>query len=140
VETGSVAPCEIRVRQCSGSSERGDERLVVLGIDENACLWGHELRRAPDLSRDDRSRRGHGLERRQAERLDEARLAQDVARCDPGGNRIVANAAREADPVASLESLTKRAVAHERQRSLAAPLERARESKDVLALRERTQA
>ena len=80
------------------------------------------------------------LERREAERLGEARLADDIGGCDPAGDPVVIDRADEPDPGPALERAAQRAVADERERSLSSPLERAGEPQHVLALAQRADA
>ena len=116
----------------SASSSSGSTSTPALGRDE--------LGRAADRRRDDGAGRGHRLERREPERLAQARLADDVGARDPHRDVVVADAADDPDPLASLERAAERAVPDEGQRALAAMLERAREAEHVLPLGEPAEA
>ena len=109
-------------------------------VDEHAGRRRDELRRPADLRRDDRAAGGKALEDRLAEGLDEARRAEHACSRDPGRDLVVRDGARDRDPLPALELRAERAVADERQRPLAEPLERAREADDVLALGQRADA
>ena len=93
------------------------ERVLVQRVDERPPR-GDELGRATDAGGDDRAGRCHRLERREPERLDEARLAEDVAGGEPGRDRLVRDPPDEADPLSARERLAQRAVANERQCAL----------------------
>ncbi len=71
-----------RRRSGSGSAAAAriavGDRLLVERVDQDTGLGRHELRRAADPRRDHGPAAGHRLEERLAERLDEARLADDV--------------------------------------------------------------
>ena len=75
-------------------AQRLDERVLVRGIDEHAGSRRDELRRPADAGRDDGPSRGERLERRLAEGLDEARLAEDVRRGEVAGDGVVRRRSR----------------------------------------------
>src|SRR5207302_6919861 len=79
----------------------------------------------------------HRFEQRLAERLDQRGLADHVRLGKELGNLVVGDKSFEDDPRAALEVRAKRAVADERERPLAEPLEGAGQAEDVLARRER---
>ena len=79
----------------------------------------HELRRPADARRDDGSSRRKALECREAERLDEARLADDIGGGDPRRNPRVIDVAGELDLRPALERTPQRTVADERELALA---------------------
>ena len=83
----------------------------------------HELGRAADARRDDGPSRREALERREAERLHEARLADDVRGGDPRGDPRVIDGADELDLRPALERAAQRTVADERELALAPELE-----------------
>ena len=92
------------------------------------------------MRRDDGSSRGHRLERGQTERLDEARLTDDVGRGDPARYVLMWDAACERDPLPTLERFPQRPVTDERKDTFASPLECACEPGHVLPLREPPEA
>src|SRR5215207_9647311 len=110
------------------------DRALVLRIDEDAGAVRDELGRAADVRRENRPLARERLEQCLAEGLDEARLADDVARRDPARDLLVWDAPYHADAVAALERVAQRPVAHEREPALAETLKRPREPHDVLAL------
>ena len=140
VRLGGRAGGKVGARERRSGLEREHEPVLVLGVDQNPRLGRDELRRAADPRRDDRTRGRHRLERREAERLDEARLADDVRRGDPERHLVVAHPTGEPDPGSPLERRAKRAVADEGERPVATPLERPGEAEDVLPLREPAEA
>ena len=80
------------------------QRKNVLRLaDAFARVGRHELRRPADARRDHGASAGHRLEQRLAERLDEARLADDVRRGDQLRNSVVRDAAGKLDALAPLE-------------------------------------
>jgi hypothetical protein len=83
---GGRAGGEVRARKESGRVERGDEPVLVLRVGEHPGLGCDELGRTADAGCHDRAARRHGLERREPERLDEARLAENVAGGYPSRN------------------------------------------------------
>ena len=131
---------EVGTRQQRRRIEPRAYGVVVGRIDEDAGFGRDELGRAADARRDDRSSRCQAFERREAERLGEARLADDVGCGDPGSDPSVVDGAGEVDPRPALERPAQRAVADERELSLASVLERAREPQHVLPLAERADA
>ena len=137
---GGVARREVGAGQGRSLRERRGQRALVLGVDEDSRLGAHELRWPPDPRRDDGAPRRHRFQGREAERLDEARLTEDVAGGDPGRNLVVTGPACELDPWATFEGWTERPVSDERERSLASLLECAGEAEDVLALRQGSEA
>src|ERR1043166_2950530 len=98
-----------------------------------ACS-ARSCRSAAALRRDDRAAAGERLENRLAERLDEARLADDPRAGDPVGDLVVRRAGDDVDALASLELRPQRAVTDEGQLPGAEPLARFGPAGDVLAL------
>ena len=86
---------------CAAASSPAAHRIVVGRVDEDAGSRRHELRRPADARRDDRSSRREALERGEPERLDEARLADDVGGGDPGGDPRMIDVAGELDASAA---------------------------------------
>ena len=137
---GRRAGCRAGVGQRGGGAQGGDEPVLVERVDEHARLRRHELGRAADPRRDDRPPAGQRLEHRLAERLDEARLADDVAGGEQPGDLAVRDGAEQADARPALERAPQRAVADEGERALAEPREGVGEPDDVLALGQRADA
>ena len=107
--TGSAAAC---TSPCA-------EAVDVERIDEHAGLRRDELRRAADPRRDDRAPAGHRLEQRLAERLDEARLREDVGSRRAARDLVVRDAPEErARPARPSSCGAQRPVADERERAL----------------------
>jgi hypothetical protein len=121
---GGGSRCRVRTRERGCGPQPLDESILVHGIDEHARLRWHELGRAADPRRDHRAADSHRLEHGLAERLDQTRLHHDVRGGDLGGNTVVGNSPDELDPGPALELWTQRAVADERERPFAEPLER----------------
>jgi hypothetical protein len=94
-------------------------RIVVGRVDEDAGSGRHELRRPADARRDDGSSRCEALEGRETERLDEARLADDIGCGDPCSHPPMIDGAGEPDPRPALERTPQRTVAEERELALA---------------------
>ena len=120
-----------------GRGERARERLLVLGVDEHAGLGRHELGRPADAGRDDRAPARHRLQRREPERLDEARLTDDVGGREPPWDILVGDGANDAHSGPALELLAQRSATDEGKRPLAVACEGAGQADDVLALGER---
>src|SRR5437763_8299730 len=114
---GGLSGREVRVRDLGSRSERARQLGRVGRVDEDAGFRRHELGRAADAGADDRAAAGHGLEQRLAERLDQARLADDGGLRDARRDLVVPDAAGDGDAVAMLELVAERAVADERERS-----------------------
>ena len=74
------------------------------------------------------------------ERLDQARLADDVGARDPLGDLVVSDAPGDGHAGAALDGAAQRPVADERQRARADPLEGVRQAHDVLPLDQRPDA
>ena len=74
------------------------DRVAVERVDEEARLRRHELGRAADARRHDRAAAGHSLEQRLAERLEQARLADDVAAGEVARDLVVAHGTGDRDP------------------------------------------
>jgi ABC-2 type transport system ATP-binding protein len=135
-----VARGRVRAGQARGLAKRRGERVDIERIDEHTGRGRDELGRPADARRDDGAARGHALEQRLPERLDEARLAEHVALGEEAGNLVVRHAAGERHPVTSGELRAQRTVAGERERSLAEQREGVGETHDVLAFLERADA
>ena len=93
MELGRRARGRVRDGQQRGCAERLDERVFVLRVDEHAGFPRNELGRAAHTRRDDAPRAGERLERGLAERLDEARLAEDVGGREVLGHGVVRHVA-----------------------------------------------
>src|SRR3954447_10201860 len=94
---GGGARCQVRARQLSGLVQGRRNRLLVEGIDEDSALRRYELRRAADLRPDDRAAAGHPFEQRLAERLDQARLTDDMGLGDQTGDSLVGDGTEQAN-------------------------------------------
>ena len=68
---GGCASGRVRAREVGGASHGLGERGHVERVDEDAGLGWDELGRAADACRHDRAARGHSLEERLTERLDQ---------------------------------------------------------------------
>jgi hypothetical protein len=75
---GRGAGGRVRAGKLRSLAQRRRDRLLVEWVDEDSRPSGHEFRRASDLRGDDRPAAGHPFEHRLAERLDQARLADDI--------------------------------------------------------------
>jgi hypothetical protein len=87
----------VRARERAAARSARRASLLVERVDEDAGLGRDELRRAADPRRDDRAAARHRLEQRLAERLDQARPADDVARRRASAGLVVRDAADELD-------------------------------------------
>ena len=134
VPLGGLACRVVRPGKPGRRLEGVNERVLVLRVDEHAGVGRHELGRPADTGRDDRSAARHRLERGEAERLDEARLTDDIRRAEPVRDRVVGDRADGRHAGSTRERVAERAVADECQVTLAASFERARETEHVLAL------
>ncbi len=120
----------VRARQRSRLPERTLERVDVERVDEHSSLRRDELGRSAEARRDDGAPARHALEERLSERLEQARLADDVARGDELRHVGVRHAAEQAHSLASGERAAERAKASARRttflRSSSAPMQRKR--------------
>src|SRR5229473_1670946 len=105
------AGCVVRARQRGGLAECRSETLDVEWVGEDPGAGWNELGRPADPRRDDRAPARHPLEQRLAERLDQARLAEDVALGEQARDLVVRHAAEEADVCAAFEARAQRPVA-----------------------------
>ena len=126
---GGGARRTVRPRQRRGRRERRGDRGLVVRLDEHARLGCDELGRAADPGGDDGAAARHRLERREPERLDEARLADDVGGRQPARDERVRNGSREHDIRPTLERRSERPVTDEGERALAMARERVREAR-----------
>src|ERR671937_1202984 len=140
VALGRGAGNEVRARQGRGGLEPAGQLVEVEGIDEHSGVRRHELGRAADARRDDRAAARERLEQCLAERLDEARLADDPRARDPAGDLVVRRARDDLDAGPALQARAQRAVADERQLAGPETAERLGEADDVLALGQRAEA
>ncbi len=86
---GRLARRVVRAREGGRGRERACESVDVERVDEDAGLGRHELRRPADPRGDDGAAARHRLEQRLTERLDEARLREDVARSEQARDLVV---------------------------------------------------
>jgi Bacterial capsule synthesis protein PGA_cap len=140
VRGGSLARGVVRTGERSGGCEGAGEIVDIERVDEDAGVARHELRRAADPRGDDGAATRHRLEQRLAERLDEARLREDMAGGEQARDLIVGDPAEELDVRAPFEGGALRPVADERQRPLRQAGEGVGEADDVLSLGERADA
>ena len=137
----AAAPCSLIGPGKRGRlSKRARERLEIERIDKHARIRRHELGRPPDSRGYDRAAARHPLEQRLTERLDQARLAQNVRVREQARNLTVRYAPEQPHRVASLEPRAQWAVARKRERSLPELRECICKSHDVLALVQRADA
>ena len=130
----------VRAWEDGGRAERRGERRLVARVDEHPGPRRDELGWSPDRRRHDRAPGGEPFERCEPERLDEARLTDDVGRAKPARHHRVGLRPRERDAGDALEFRSEGAVADEDERSLTAPHEGPREPHDVLSLAQRAGA
>ena len=101
----------VRCREGGRPLERQRELCLVERVDEDPGLLRDEFRRSAETGRDDRAAAGHRLEDGLAERLEQARRADDVGRCEVTGDLGVRDAAREPDARPSFQPRPQRALA-----------------------------
>ena len=141
VQLGGLPGGVVRHGQRGRGPQRLDERVLVERIDEHACLGAARTRAARRRSsrrpagrmREPRAPTGRTARRATAgRRRPRRRRSRGSGRARPGRS--------SSTPGRPSSSRPQRPDADERQRSLAEPLERAREPHDVLPLRERADA
>jgi hypothetical protein len=103
---GGGSRSRVRARERGRCPKRLDKSILVRRVDEHARVRRHELRRAADPRRDHRAADRHRLEHGLAERLDQARLHDDVSGRDLGGDTVIRKSPDELDPGAALELRT----------------------------------
>jgi hypothetical protein len=100
-----------------GGSESAGDVVDIGRIDERAGFRRDELWRAADPRCDDRAARGHRLEQGEAERLDQARLAEDVGAGEPRWYLGVGKTAFDRYARPALELFAERPVPDEGERA-----------------------
>src|SRR5215208_1970077 len=127
----------IRPRKLCARAQAGSDRVDAAGIDEDTRLGSEELGRSTDARGGHRTLARESLEHRLAERLDQTRLADDVARRDQIRDAGVGDATQEKHAVAALELGAERTVTREHEAPAVERGEGIRQANDVLALVER---
>ena len=106
-------------------------------VDQHPATRGDELARPADSSCHDRAARSHRFENREAEGLDEARLAHDIRGCDPRTDLVMWHPPDHANALAAFELRPHRPVAHVSELPGFEPREGRGEAQNVLALIQR---
>ncbi len=101
--------------RAAASPERAGELVHVERVDEDARLRRDELGRPADAGGDDRAAAGHRLEQRLSERLEQARLREDVALGQEARHLVVRDAAEQ--PRRPRDPRARRAADRRRRRS-----------------------